>query len=309
MAYTFGPFRYDPVSRCLFRGEEEIALKPKTRELLVLFLQNPRRLLTRDDIAERIWPNTAVTDDSLRVQVFDLRKALGADAERMIKTVPREGYRWEAGRPVGQLGSRRGGRRPRLSDHPRRARDRALRGREHPREGSWRRRLDRRDGGVTPSFPDRGRRREGDARGPRKQERDLSEGQANCGSRAAHRRRRDPDRLGQDEGSERCCAGAAPRRKSERGERGPGGLYVHLPYCASRCGYCAFVVTTDGSSRERYLAALEREASLLASEAERRRASTRSTWAAGRPRCCPRRRSRACSRPCARDSRSPRAPR
>jgi DNA-binding winged helix-turn-helix (wHTH) protein len=95
MAYQFGPFRYDPVSRCLIREDREIALKPKTRELLVLFLQNPHRLLTRDDIAERIWPNTAVTDDSLRVQVFDLRKALGADAERMIKTVPREGYRWE----------------------------------------------------------------------------------------------------------------------------------------------------------------------------------------------------------------------
>jgi oxygen-independent coproporphyrinogen III oxidase len=45
------------------------------------------------------------------------------------------------------------------------------------------------------------------------------------------------------------------------------GLYVHLPYCASRCGYCAFVVTTDGSSRDRYLAAIGREAGLLASEA------------------------------------------
>jgi oxygen-independent coproporphyrinogen III oxidase len=45
------------------------------------------------------------------------------------------------------------------------------------------------------------------------------------------------------------------------------GLYVHLPYCASRCGYCAFVVTTDASSRDRYLAALESEASLLAREA------------------------------------------
>jgi oxygen-independent coproporphyrinogen-3 oxidase len=47
----------------------------------------------------------------------------------------------------------------------------------------------------------------------------------------------------------------------------PAGLYVHLPYCASRCGYCAFVVTTDGASRDRYLAALEREASLLVPEA------------------------------------------
>ena len=95
MAYQFGPFRYDPVSHCLFREDREVALKPKTRELLMLFLQNPHRLLTRQDIAERIWPDTAVTDDSLRVQVFDLRKAFGAEGERFIKTVPREGYRWE----------------------------------------------------------------------------------------------------------------------------------------------------------------------------------------------------------------------
>jgi oxygen-independent coproporphyrinogen III oxidase len=46
-----------------------------------------------------------------------------------------------------------------------------------------------------------------------------------------------------------------------------GGIYVHLPYCASRCGYCAFVVTTDGASRARYLEALEAEASLVSSEA------------------------------------------
>jgi putative oxygen-independent coproporphyrinogen III oxidase len=48
----------------------------------------------------------------------------------------------------------------------------------------------------------------------------------------------------------------------------PGGIYVHLPYCASRCGYCAFVVTTDGSSRDRYLEALQRETALLAREVE-----------------------------------------
>ena len=48
------------------------------------------------------------------------------------------------------------------------------------------------------------------------------------------------------------------------------GLYVHLPYCASRCGYCAFVVTTDGSSRERYLEAIAREAELLEAEGRSR---------------------------------------
>ena len=68
-------------------------------------------------------------------------------------------------------------------------------------------------------------------------------------------------------------SGSGPRRRWPRaGGRTvsrAGGIYVHLPYCASRCGYCAFVVTTDGSSRDRYLEALEREAALLAPEAER----------------------------------------
>ena len=50
--------------------------------------------------------------------------------------------------------------------------------------------------------------------------------------------------------------------------RDPAGVYVHLPYCASRCGYCAFVVTTDGSSRDRYLDAVEREGALLAAETD-----------------------------------------
>jgi oxygen-independent coproporphyrinogen-3 oxidase len=52
------------------------------------------------------------------------------------------------------------------------------------------------------------------------------------------------------------------------------GLYVHLPYCASRCGYCAFVVTTDSSSEEAYVAALEREIALAGREASGARFDT-----------------------------------
>jgi oxygen-independent coproporphyrinogen-3 oxidase len=47
----------------------------------------------------------------------------------------------------------------------------------------------------------------------------------------------------------------------------PAGLYVHLPYCRSRCGYCAFVVSTDESSRAEYLDALGREAEIVGGEA------------------------------------------
>lgn len=95
MAYRFEEFLYDPAERALFRGGREVALTPKGRDLLTLFLHNPRRLLTRREISDRLWPDVAVTDDSLRFQVAELRKALGESGERWIRTVPREGYRWE----------------------------------------------------------------------------------------------------------------------------------------------------------------------------------------------------------------------
>ncbi len=46
------------------------------------------------------------------------------------------------------------------------------------------------------------------------------------------------------------------------------GIYVHLPYCRVRCGYCSFAVSTDTSSAKAYDDALAREVALLAPEAE-----------------------------------------
>ncbi len=106
MAYRFGSFLYDPVSRGLLNDGAEIPLTHKSRELLLLFLHNPGRLLTRDEIVAAVWPDVAVTDDAVRFQVTELRKALGKDGADFIRTIRREGYRWEekvrpaADRPV-----------------------------------------------------------------------------------------------------------------------------------------------------------------------------------------------------------------
>ena len=96
MAYRFGPFLYDPVSHGLVRNGEEIPLPHKSRELLLLFLHNPGRLMAREEMIERVWPDVAVTDDILRYQVGELRNAFGADGATFIRTIRREGYRWEA---------------------------------------------------------------------------------------------------------------------------------------------------------------------------------------------------------------------
>ena len=96
MAYRFGPFLYDSVRRALRKDGADIPLTHKSRELLLLFLHNPGRLLTREDIVEKVWPDAAVTDDALRFQVGELRKAFGDGGEAFIQTIRREGYRWEA---------------------------------------------------------------------------------------------------------------------------------------------------------------------------------------------------------------------
>jgi DNA-binding winged helix-turn-helix (wHTH) protein len=96
MAYRFGPFLYDSVSRGLSKDGAEIPLTHKSRELLLLFLHNPGKLLTREEIVEKVWSEAAVTDDAVRFQVAELRKALGDGGEAFIQTIRREGYRWDA---------------------------------------------------------------------------------------------------------------------------------------------------------------------------------------------------------------------
>ena len=130
MAYRFGPFLYDSVSRGLLQDGAEIPLTHKSRELLLLFLHNPGRLLTREEIVSNVWPDVAVTDDALRFQVGELRKAFGVKGEKYIQTI-----RARAG---GGERTTRAGNAARAGDQPRtRRRERQHRGqsRERPRQG------------------------------------------------------------------------------------------------------------------------------------------------------------------------------
>lgn len=94
-SYRCGPLVYDGHRQVLLRDGEELALTPKTRDLLVLFLSSSGRLLTRAELVQRAWPDVAVTDNALSFQVAELRRVLG-DQGGALKTIPRSGYRWEA---------------------------------------------------------------------------------------------------------------------------------------------------------------------------------------------------------------------
>jgi len=94
--------RFDRYVLDLDRGSllldgNEIALRPKTFAVLRYLIENRDRLVSKEDLFAAVWPNVAVTDDALVQSIGELRKALGDDGPRLIKTVPRRGYRLEAG--------------------------------------------------------------------------------------------------------------------------------------------------------------------------------------------------------------------
>jgi len=79
----------------LFDGNE-IALRPKTFAVLHYLVDNCGRLVSKDELFAAVWPNIAVTDDALVQSIGELRRALGDDGARLIRTIPRRGYRFES---------------------------------------------------------------------------------------------------------------------------------------------------------------------------------------------------------------------
>src|SRR5439155_11976921 len=97
-SYEFGPFRLDVADRVLFRAGQSVTVTPKALELLLVLIQNRGRLLTKEALISRVWPDTFIEENNLAVHVSILRKALGGnnDETEYIKTSPKRGYSFVA---------------------------------------------------------------------------------------------------------------------------------------------------------------------------------------------------------------------
>ena len=92
------------IARSLLRvGDREVALRRKSFELLRFLVENPDRLVTKDELLKAIWPNVVVTDESLTQCVSEVRQAIGDSKQTIIVTVPRRGYRFAV--PVLRVGT------------------------------------------------------------------------------------------------------------------------------------------------------------------------------------------------------------
>ena len=92
-AFVFGDFRLDPSDCKLLSSGEPIALTPKAFDLLLLLIENRGRLVEKETLMKRLWPDAFVDEANLANNISLLRKALG-DSANMIQTVPRRGYRF-----------------------------------------------------------------------------------------------------------------------------------------------------------------------------------------------------------------------
>jgi DNA-binding winged helix-turn-helix (wHTH) protein/Tol biopolymer transport system component len=80
----------------LIKAGEHIAVEPKAFRVLLFLLRNPGRLITKDEIVESVWNDSAVSDNSLTRSIAQLRRVLGDDSREplYILTVPTVGYRF-----------------------------------------------------------------------------------------------------------------------------------------------------------------------------------------------------------------------
>ena len=90
----FEDLKLDRIEKRVFRNEKEIKLGPTEFRLLEFFLTNPKRVYSRDQILENVWPNNInVESRTIDVHIRRLRKSINLkDQKELIRTVRSSGY-------------------------------------------------------------------------------------------------------------------------------------------------------------------------------------------------------------------------
>jgi DNA-binding winged helix-turn-helix (wHTH) protein len=96
--FIFASFTVSPGHRTLRRGQTDVPMIPRYFDLLVLLVDNRHRVVTRQEIFDRVWADVVVSDGALSQAVRTIRRTLGDDSRepRFIRTVSRHGYQFVA---------------------------------------------------------------------------------------------------------------------------------------------------------------------------------------------------------------------
>jgi DNA-binding winged helix-turn-helix (wHTH) protein/tetratricopeptide (TPR) repeat protein len=94
--FQFGEFRVDALARTLRREEELLPLNRRAFDVLLYFVQNPGKVLTREELLKNVWAESFVDENSLAQSISVLRRALQEKPgeNSYIATVPGRGYQF-----------------------------------------------------------------------------------------------------------------------------------------------------------------------------------------------------------------------
>ncbi len=96
--YEFGPYRLDIGQHRFERsdGTSKGTLPEKAFQTLVFLVRNQGRLVTKNELLDAVWPDTAVEENNLNKSIYAIRQALGEKprGQVYIETIPKHGYRF-----------------------------------------------------------------------------------------------------------------------------------------------------------------------------------------------------------------------
>lgn len=94
-AFSFAGFTLDTEKGVLRRGQAPVELRPKSFALLGYLVRHAGRVIPKEELLDAVWNDVTVTEDSVTQCIRDIRLALGAEGQVLIRTLPRRGYLFE----------------------------------------------------------------------------------------------------------------------------------------------------------------------------------------------------------------------
>ena len=98
MRYLFENYAFDTDRRELRRGAELVTIPPQVFDLLDYLIRNREHVVSKDDLIDAIWKGRIVSETALTTRLNAARSAIGdtGEQQRLIKTLPRKGFRFVA---------------------------------------------------------------------------------------------------------------------------------------------------------------------------------------------------------------------
>lgn len=96
--FVFSRFELNVDAAELYKNGERLSIRPKCFDVLVYLIEHRGRVIAKEELLEKLWPDVVVNEATLNRTVTELRAVLGDDAEhpKYIETVQRRGYKFIA---------------------------------------------------------------------------------------------------------------------------------------------------------------------------------------------------------------------